>query len=233
MKLSLVLPAYNEQERIAESVRAVDCALARMGCTYEIIVGSDGCTDRTVEAVRRLGLPSTRIIERPHGGKGAILRDCLMTSRGEYAGFLDADLEIDVSYVPEFVKALDDGFDAAVASKTLNYAYASERRLSRRISTRGYNLLVRLFFGSPLTDHQAGLKLFRGDYLRSILPSIDSAGWLWDTEVLLRLLRDGKRIKEIPVKTRSFRESRVGMIVTSFDMLGGLLGLYLRERRGD
>lgn len=230
MKVSIVLPAYNERRLIAGSVRAVDASLAGLGREYEVIVGDDGSVDGTADAVRRLDLERVRVIREPHRGKGAILTRCLLASRGEYAGFLDADLEIDASYLPRFVEALDAGFDAAIASKTLDPA-SRERPLSRRITTGGYNFLVRGLFGSPISDHQAGLKLFRGDYLRSILPAIRSEGWLWDTEILLRLLRDGKRVEEIPVTARPVRDGHVAMVATSLQMLRGLLRLYVRKRR--
>lgn len=226
MKLSLVVPAYNEGALIADSVRRIDDFLNGMGVEYEIVVGDDGSTDDTAGKVRDLELDTVRLVSRAHRGKGAILTAALLATRGELAGFIDADLEIDVRYVPEFVAALEDGFDVAIASKTVDPALNRDRKMSRRVTTVVYNLLVRALFRSPLSDHQAGLKLFRGSLLRSLLPGVVNEGWLWDTEVLMSCLRAGRSVKEIPVRVVRRREGHVSVVSTSWMMLRDMGRLY-------
>lgn len=232
MKLSLVVPAFNEAGVVGESVRRIDAFLGQAGLTYEIVVGDDGSDDGTAEEVRGLGLDTVRVVRRPHRGKGAILTDALQETRGSYAGFIDADLEIDVSYLPEFVGALEDGYDVAIASKQLDPGMNRHRRISRRVTTAVYNLLARWLFGSSLTDHQAGLKLFRGELIRSLLPEVENQGWLWDTEVLLACLRTDQRIKEIPVEAVRRREGHVGVVTTSWAMLRDMGRLFLSTEFG-
>jgi glycosyltransferase involved in cell wall biosynthesis len=227
MKLSLVVPAFNEAGVVGDSVRRIDSFLRECGWSYEIVLGDDGSTDGTADEVRGLDLDAVRVVRRPHRGKGAILTDALLATEGRFAGFIDADLEIDVDYLPRFVEALDDGFDVAVASKTLDPAMNRHRRLSRRVTTAVYNFLVRTLFRSPLSDHQAGLKLFRGDLVRGLLPEVTNEGWLWDTEVLVACLRAGCAIEEIPVEAVRRREGHVGVVTTSWAMLRDLIGLYL------
>lgn len=227
MKLSLVVPAYNESGIVEHSIERIDAHLNDLDVSYELVLGDDGSTDDTAARVRDLGLDGIRVIREPHRGKGAILTSALLETRGEYAGFIDADLEIDIGYISEFIDALDDGYDAAVASKNLESEYARRRQPSRRLITGGYNLLTRTLFRSPLSDHQAGLKLFRGDDLRALLPRVSSTGWLWDTEVLVNYLEQGKRIKEIPVEAQRCREGHVNIITTPLVMLWNLLRLYL------
>lgn len=227
MKLSLVVPAFNEAGVVGDSVRRIDGFLRERGWSYEIVLGDDGSTDGTADEVRELGLDTVRVVRRPHRGKGAILTDALLETEGRYAGFIDADLEIDVTYLPRFVEALDDGFDVAVASKTLDPGMNRHRRLSRRVTTAVYNLLVRTLFRSPLSDHQAGLKLFRGDLVRGLVPDVSNEGWLWDTEVLVTCLRAGCSIEEVPVEAVRRREGHVGVVTTSWAMLRDMIGLYL------
>lgn len=227
MKLSLVVPAFNEAGVVGDSVRRIDSFVRNLGFEYEIILGDDGSTDGTAEEVRDLDVDSVRIVRRAHRGKGAILTDALMETRGRYAGFIDADLEIDVTYLPKFLEALDAGYDAAIASKTLDPAMNRHRRLSRRVTTAVYNFLVRSLFRSPLSDHQAGLKLFRGDLIRGLLLDVTNEGWLWDTEVLVTCLRAGCSIEEIPVEAVRRREGHVGVVTTSWAMLRDMIGLYL------
>lgn len=227
MKLSMVVPAYNEAATIADSVSRIDAHLRELGIEYEIILGDDGSVDGTADTAAAAGVDTLRIVRRPHRGKGAILTAALKETRGRYAGFIDADLEIDIGYLPEFLRAMESGFDAAIGSKNLKSEFQESRALRRRLTTTIYNVLVRTLFRSPLSDHQAGLKLFRGEYLRSILPEIRNEGWLWDTEVLVTYLRAGKTIKEIPVKTEHRREGHVGFVSTSWQMFRDMWRLYL------
>lgn len=228
MRLSLVLPAYNEASIATESVRKVDSVLAGLGVPFEIIVADDGSEDGTPEAAMAAGLPSVRVARLPHRGKGGALNSGLALASGDIVGFLDIDLEISEDYLPSFVEALEEGYGAVIASKVLNREESRRRPLRRRITTAGYNWLVRRLFGTGLSDHQAGLKLFRRDALEPILPLVESEGWLWDTEVLALCARRGVRVKEIGVATRPVRPGHVSVVSTSWDMLRNLLQLKRR-----
>jgi glycosyltransferase involved in cell wall biosynthesis len=233
MKLSLVLPAYNEAAIAADSVRAVDIVLSGLGLEYEIIVADDGSEDGTAEMAESTGVPGLRVIRRPHKGKGAALTAGLGAATGEYIGFLDIDLEISQNYLPEFVDALESGYDIAIASKVLDDRERRTRPLKRRITTAGYNWLVRRLFSTGLGDHQAGLKLFRSDVLHPVLPRVESEGWSWDTEVLARTAAAGARVKEIGVATRPVRPGHVNVVSTSWEMLTQLFGLRRRLHGND
>ncbi len=233
MRLSIVLPAFNEAAVAAASVRAVDAALAGLGIVYEIIVADDGSEDGTADAVLATGLETIRIVRRPHRGKGSVLTAGLSETSGDYVGFLDIDLEISEEYLPAFVQALDQGYDIAIASKVLDRAESRRRPLRRRVTTAGYNWLVRRLFGTGLSDHQAGLKLFRRETLIPVLPAVRSESWLWDTEVLALCARRASRVKEIPVATRPVRPGHVNVVSTSWDMLRNLFELKWRLWRND
>jgi glycosyltransferase involved in cell wall biosynthesis len=228
MKLSLVLPAYNEAAIAADSVRAVDASLRALTLEYEIIVADDGSEDGTGDAAESAGLGTVRVVCLPHRGKGAALTSGLSEARGDYLGFLDIDLEISQDYLGEFVGALDSGFDIAIASKVLDDRQRGNRPLKRRITTAGYNWLVRRLFSTGLGDHQAGLKLFRREILIPILATVESEGWLWDTEVLARTVAKGAKVKEIGVATRPVRPGHVNVVSTSWEMLRELFGLRKR-----
>jgi len=228
MRLSLVLPAFNEAAVADDSVRAVDSALACLSVEYEIIVVDDGSEDRTSETVEALGLTNVRVVRRPHRGKGAALTAGLSEATGDYLGFLDIDLEISETYLPEFVAALTDGYDVAIASKVLDPAEARQRSLKKRLGTAGYNWFVRWLFKTSFGDHQAGLKLFRRGALFPVLGLVESEGWLWDTEVLVRCLGNNCRVKEIGVVTRPVRSGHVNVFSAFPAILSQLFGLKRR-----
>lgn len=228
MRLSLVLPAYNESAIAADSVREVDAWLATIGLPYEIIVSDDGSEDDTSAIVEQLALDTIRVVRQPHAGKGSALTAGLREARGDYIGFIDIDLEIPVRYVADCLAALDSGADAAIGSKVLISNDAHRRPLRRRIATFGFNLLARVLLRTDIRDHQAGLKMFRRSALAPVLDCVQSNGWLWDTEVIARLSRAGATIKEVPVTTRHVRPGHVSVIVTSIEMLGDLFLLWRR-----
>lgn len=230
-ELSIVLPAHNEANQIAASIHRVDSFVRQLPFSYEILVGDDGSTDGTAAVVEKLAYSRVRVVQRPWRGKGAILTSSFQAARGtQYVGFLDADLEIDIGYLSPMLDILEQGCDAAIASKNARPEYARNRPLIRRVATGGFNQLVRLLFGTGLRDHQAGLKLFRAACLRAVLPQITSTGWLWDTEVLVRLLKRGYTIREVPVSTTPRRESKTIMPATSAKMLVNLVRMYWRIR---
>ena len=222
MRISLVLPAYNESAIAADSVREVDAWLATTGVQYEIIVSDDGSDDDTWAVVEQLALDTVRVVRQPHAGKGSALTAGLREARGDYIGFVDIDLEIPVRYIADCVSVLESGADAAIGSKVLVRNEAHRRPLRRRIATFGFNLLARALFRTGIRDHQAGLKMFRRSTLAPVLDCVRSTGWLWDTEVIARLSRAGATIKEVPITTRHVRPGHVSVIVTSLEMLKDL-----------
>ena len=230
-KLTLVLPAHNEAGVIGDSVRRVDAYLKSLDIDYRIVVGDSASTDGTGDVVQAVGLASVHVIHNATPGKGAMIDRCFQESEGEVLGFIDADLEIDVSYVGPMLAAIDDGADAVIASKSLDPSLNRDRPLSRRLNTWLYNGIVRFLFKTRFRDHQAGLKLFRAGPLRAALPNVSATAWLWDTELLVTLLRDGCRIDEWPIQVTPRDDSRFVATGNAAGLLKELVALYRRKRR--
>jgi dolichyl-phosphate beta-glucosyltransferase len=233
-ELSVILPAYNEAPVIARSVERVDSFLRETGRRYEILLGDDGSTDATIPNALAAGCPALRVIAREHAGKGSILTASLSEARGESIGFIDADLEIDIAYLSEFLRLLDDGADAVIARKTDPLEAGRRRPLRRRILTFLYNAAARTLFGTPYRDHQAGMKFFRRSLLQQILPTVRSRGWIWDTEVLVAVRRTGATVAEVPIVTLEVpgRIPKVSWLSTSLAMSRELLILRSQVGRG-
>jgi dolichyl-phosphate beta-glucosyltransferase len=227
-----VTPAFDEVRIIADTVRVLEAQLRQLGVSYELIVGDDGSSDGTAEAVRALALPHVSVVSRPHSGKGAILSACLTEAKGELAGFIDCDLEIDPAYLEALLDELERGCDAAIASKRADPWQEQERHWVRRLVTAGYNRVVHWLFASPILDHQAGLKIFRGDLIRAVAPRVRNRGWLWDTEVLLRLIDRGCTVREVPVRVTSRRATKLRPLATGLETVRELLRLRRLRKRG-
>jgi glycosyltransferase involved in cell wall biosynthesis len=207
-QLSVIVPARNEAAIIGRTLTRLSDYLDRLPMSYELIVGDSGSTDDTFRAALGLGLPNLRAVREEQGGKGRILTASLREARGRIIGFIDADLEIPESTLGRLLEAIHAGADVAIASK----ANAGDRRpLRRRVVTWTLNVLVRILFGTPFSDHQAGCKLFRASVLRPILGRVTSLGWLWDTEVLVNVVRARGSVVEVPTSlSAGLRPDRVG-----------------------
>ena len=222
----MIVPARNESGLIARSLVRLSEVLSRLDVSYEIIVSDSASTDRTAGIVERQALPFVRLVRNEQAGKGRALTSGMTRARGQYIGFIDADLEIDPNFMIPLFEAVHGGADFAIGVKTLP---DPRRSRLRRVATYGYNAIIRRLLGTPFSDHQAGLKLFRSDWLRPLLPRVQSEGWFWDTEVLFALHRAGARGAEVGVHTIRHRASHVSFWRVSLELL--VEGIRLRLAR--
>jgi glycosyltransferase involved in cell wall biosynthesis len=224
--LSVVVPARNESRLIARTLVRLEAVLRSTGVPFEIIVSDSASTDKTARIVERLTRADLRLIRNPLPGKGRALSSGMAAARGSIIGFIDADLEIDPAFILPLLEAVQQGADFSIGVKTLP---DPRRSRLRRTATYVYNQLIRRLLGTPFHDHQAGLKLFRADWLRPMLPRVLSEGWFWDTEVLFALHRAGARGVEVGVRTVRHRASQVSFVRVSCELL--VEGLRLRLAR--
>lgn len=227
--VTIVVPAHNEERLIGASLRRIRALLDGVAPGSEIVVCDAASEDATAAAVARAAVDGVRLLRSPTRSKGATVTLGLTVSRGDPVGFIDADLDIDVGYIASMLRSLEEGYDAAIAVKDPN---RDGRPWTRRFLTRTYNRAARTLLRTPFTDHQAGLKLFRREPLLSVLPDVRSRGFLWDTELLLRLHRNGCRIHETPVEIEGESASSVpalSMVLSAGFELVRLLGTGVGE----
>jgi glycosyltransferase involved in cell wall biosynthesis len=160
----------------------------------------DVSRDRTREIIRSLveenpHLDLSVILHEKNQGRGATVTDGFRAARGEIAGFLDVDLEVHSRYIPALVRAIEKGADVATVRRI--YAFQA-RALDRYFMSRGYSFLVRKMLQVPVLDTETGYKFFRREALLPVLDEIQDPGWFWDTEFMVRAVRRGLRIAEIP-----------------------------------
>src|SRR4051794_20588909 len=226
-----VIPAYNEANRIGETLRQTLKHLAAAAPDSELIVVDDGSTDST-GAIAREALASaqieTRLVENfPNRGKGAAVRAGLLAATRPIGLFFDADLSTPLEEIPKVVQPIASGeVDIAFGSRGLDRSLIGVRQSWRREqSGRVFNLIVRLATGLPFWDTQCGFKAFRLDVCRPILKQAHTVGFAFDVELLLLAHRAGLRLREIPVRWNHAEGSKVRVVHDSLRMLREVIAL--------
>ena len=211
--LSVIIPAYNEAERIGPTLRAVLEWLRARGedASYEILVVDDGSTDETAAVVRALALPRVRLLgSRPNRGKGHAVRLGMLEARGETRVFLDADHSVSISQFPYLLDALRRGADVAIGSR---YVPGASTPLKapwyRRAWSRLGNRVVRAGLLEGVLDTQCGFKAFTGAAAEEIFSRARFCGWGFDIEVIALARGLGFTIAECAVEVRDDRRTRV------------------------
>ncbi|RPE42021.1 dolichyl-phosphate beta-glucosyltransferase [Streptomyces sp. Ag109_O5-1] len=232
--LSVVIPAYNEEERLGPTLDAVTRYLAdnesRFG-SWEVIVSDDGSTDGTRE-VAALQHPRVRLVAADRNrGKGNALRLGVAASSGGRVLVTDADLAAPIEELERLDKALSEGSAAAIGSRAVPGAeIADHQSLLRELLGRAGNLLIRATAVPGIRDTQCGFKLFDGDQARAAFADSRLDGWGIDVEVLQHLHRNGLPIAEVPVRWSHRPGSKVGPLAYP-KVLADLARLRLRRLR--
>ena len=228
-EVSLVLPAYNEAERLEEAVRQTAGTLERITQSFEIIVAEDGSTDGTDRIAEQLEAryPYVRHLHSDERqGRGKALNRAFGAAHGTILVYIDVDLATDMRHLAGLIGRIRDGYDLATGSRMLP-ASDAVRSAKRGFASRGFNFLVRVLLKSKLYDHQCGFKAFRRDALFDLLDIVEDEHWFWDTEILVRAQRLGYSVAEFPVRWRPGSATKVDL---KRDVVGmGLAILRLRR----
>ncbi|MBA3883230.1 MAG: glycosyltransferase family 2 protein [Chthoniobacterales bacterium] len=232
---SLVIPAFNEAERIAQTLRFTIAYLQEVSPDSEIIVADDGSTDATPDVVSDVfagaGNVETRLLRQtPNRGKGAAVRAGLIVATRSVALFSDADLSTPIEEAPRVLQPIFGGeLDIAFGSRALDRRLIGKRQAwHREQAGRVFNLAVRVMTGLPFWDTQCGFKAFRLEPLRPLLPQARSDGFGFDVELLYLAHRANLRMREIPVRWNHHEGSKVHMVHDSLHMLQEVVALRKR-----
>ena len=228
---SIVIPCFNEEARIGQTLPLALDYLTANAPESELIVVNDGSTDAT-GAVARERLKSaqiaTRLVENfPNRGKGAAVRSGLLAAQTPIGLFSDADLSTPLGEISKVVEPIANGeVDIALGSRALDRSLIGTHQTWRREQAgRVFNLLVRTATGLPFWDTQCGFKAFRLDVCRPILKAAQIEGFAFDVELLYLAYRAGLRIREVPVHWNHAEGSKVSFFRDSLRMLREVIGL--------
>ncbi|MBS3140784.1 glycosyltransferase family 2 protein [Candidatus Woesearchaeota archaeon] len=232
MKLSIIIPAYNEEERIEKTLNSYFSFFNKKFSIkeYEIIVIPNNCSDSTVNILKKLGKKHENLVFKEFKkkiGKAGALIEGFKLAEGNLIGFVDADN----SAPPEsFFRLLNNinNNDGVIGSRWIKGAEIElEQPLARRILSRIFNLLVRIIMGLHYHDTQCGCKLFKKEAIKSILPNLEYTKWSFDIELLYQMKRINAKIKEIPIKWADDSRTHLNIAKAPMQMFIALIKLRI------
>jgi glycosyltransferase involved in cell wall biosynthesis len=230
VRLDIVMPAHNEEERIDRTLRAYRDACPEAGVRF--LVALDSCTDRTPEIVRAHERADRRVrsFEYPKLGKGGVIAETFSRSDADLVGFVDADCATPPRELLRLAHAARR-VDGAIASRRHPASLLPARRpLAREITSAGFAGSVRVLMGLPYRDTQCGAKVLRRPVVRDVLPRLAARDLLFDVDLLAAAREGGWRVVEVPTVWIDQEGSRVSAVADSRRMGASLLRLWLRRR---
>ncbi|MDD5627169.1 MAG: glycosyltransferase family 2 protein [Patescibacteria group bacterium] len=218
--LSVIIPAYNEEKRIAATLRDIYDYLKKQSFESEILLLDDGSRDKTVEVARSLDIPNLKVIDNSENhGKGYVVRQGMLEARGSYRLFTDADNSTKISELEKFWPYFQNGFDVVIGSIEIKGSIVHERAAwYRRTLGKLAKILIRMVLIWEIHDTQRGFKCFTAESAVKIFPKQTIERWGFDMEILQIAKKQGFKIKELPVSWENPAGSKVtlGSYLSSF-----------------
>lgn len=227
MKISVVLPVYNEEEALTESVERLGRFLSEtIEDSWGILIVDNGSTDSTLERIKELSrkYPYVEYIHMDKKGRGRALKKAWSESDADILSYMDVDLSTGLDAFPKLVKSIKEGYDIAIGSRFVKGAVV-ERSLKREVLSKGYNLLLKLVLNVNFSDAQCGFKGINRRVVAEVLPKVKDTEWFFDTELLYRAQKGGLKIKEIPVEWVEDKDTKVKVWKTVYDYVKSTLNL--------
>jgi glycosyltransferase involved in cell wall biosynthesis len=230
LRLDIVMPAHNEQERIDRTLRAYRAACHDEGIRF--LVALDSCTDATPQIVAEHARSDARVraFEYPKLGKGGVIAATFRRSRADLVGFVDADGATPPRELLRLAGAAAE-VGGAIASRRHPAALLPARRpLARELTSAGFASSVRVLMGLPYRDTQCGAKVLRRDVADDVLPHLAARDLLFDVDLLSAARERGWRVVEVPTVWIDQEGSRVRAVADSRRMGTSLLRLWARRQ---
>lgn len=235
-EISVVVPAYNEHERLEPTLRDMVTYFRGSSRQVEILVVDDGSRDATAALVTRLSaeLPEVRLIRLPaNRGKGYAVRAGVVNAVGRLVLFADADGATPISEIERLESAISGGSHIAIGSRALKASGVEVKtRFYRRLIGRSFHFLVTSLTVKGIADTQCGFKLFRGEVAQDLFTRMRMDGFSFDVEVLLMARRGSYQVAEVPVNWEHQPGSRVNLVTDSLRMARDLFKIRGNAIRG-
>jgi len=214
--LSIVIPAYKEGERIGQNLLEISRFLSDKNYTHEIIVVVDGSPDNTAEVAQNYGtqIDNLRVINnKENHGKGYVVRQGLLESKGKYVVFLDADGSTSITHVEKFLPELEKGNEVIVGSRKIEGSFIQIHQPKyREVMGEGGNWLIRIVLGLwSYPDTQCGFKMLTGQAAHEVAKRMVVDRFGFDFELIILALKLGFKVKQMPVRWMNEEGSTVSL----------------------
>lgn len=240
MNLSIIIPAFNENENLKKGVlEGLEGYLKHQKFSYEVVIVDDGSTDGSAEAIEKSikKFGSFRLIKNNHGGKAVAVMTGLLGSKGEIGLFTDMDQATPISEIEKLLPFFDAGFDIVIGSRKGRKGAPAIRKLM----AFGFSVIRTLILGLPFKDTQCGFKAFSRSAINTIFPVLKNR-WkkhlkekgaavnaAFDVETLFIAKKMGFKIKEVPVLWQHVGTERVQAIKDSFDAVVDIIKIKIND----
>ena len=231
--VELVIPCYNEERVLAESVERLRawCVTNLAAYRWRIVVADNASTDGTPAVAQRLADENpgyVGYVRLEQKGRGRALKRAWLESGADAMCYMDVDLSTDLAMIAPLLRAvLEEGYDIAYGSRLAKSADI-ERSWKREINSRGYITLIKALFWTKFSDAQCGFKAITRDAAQALLPHVRNSEWFFDTELLVLAEKNGFRLKEVPVRWTEDPDTRVKFPQDIIKMAGEAVKLRLR-----
>jgi len=238
MKISLVIPMYNEEKIIKDTAREVHSYMTeKFGAgNFEVLFSNDGSLDSSAKAVEELSLDGVRVVGyEKNQGKGGAVRDGMLKAQGDVVMFTDADLAYGTDVIGRFYDHFEKNSDTKIliGSRNIGDDGYEGYTFLRKIMSKTYIKVLCLAGGFKLSDSQCGCKAFTKDVAKKVFSLCTVNGFAFDFEAIMIADRMGIKISEAPVKIINHRESKVNVIKDTIKMLRDLSKIRKRVKKLD
>lgn len=228
--VEVVIPIYNEEEELALNITKLHSFLRGNPSSFNwhITIADNASTDRSFSIAKKLTkkLHHVGVLHLPQKGRGRAVKKAWGKSRADILVYMDVDLSTDLASLLPLITSLRRGFDIAIGSRLLPASKVVGRTPRREILSRGYNILIKLFFAVRFSDAQCGFKAITRRVADELIPKIVDNAWFFDSELLIVGEKLGFKIHEEPVLWIDNPGSTVRVLKTVYGDLAGLWRLF-------
>jgi len=219
--LSIIIPAYNEETRLPDTLNKVGSFLGTQSYSHEVLIVNNNSTDRTEEIIKDYcsRYPAMQGLFEKNPGKGAAVRCGMLQAQGEFVFMCDADLSMPIEELVNFLPPKLEGIDISIASREAPGAIRYNEPHFRHFGGRMMNWLIQLFILPGLNDTQCGFKCFSKEAAKDLFNHQTLLGWSFDIELIYIARQRGYKIQEIPIPWYYHQESKVNAVRDALQIL--------------
>lgn len=232
--LSIIIPAYNEENRLLKSLQEVDAFLSAQSFTYEVLIVENGSRDQTLEIARGFAEqhPHFNALHEEQSGKGRAVRRGMLEAQGKYRFMCDVDLSMPISELPRFLPPQHKDADIVIASREAKGSIRYDEPLYRHLGGRLINFLIRLLALPELHDTQCGFKCFSAEVAQDLFSNQTIMGWSFDIEILYIARLRGYQVTEIAIPWYYSPDSKVKPVKDALQLFMDILDIRRKARQG-